>query len=76
MASGTKDPEIAEWLKTPPVLGAHTPIHIQRREHDAFIDPDPPPVGQVEHLGLKDHTARSWPASTIRPKRCPARPAR
>jgi hypothetical protein len=28
--------EIAEWLKTAPVLGAHKPIHIQRREHDAF----------------------------------------
>lgn len=52
---GTKNPEIAEWLKTGPVLGAHKPIHVQRREHDAFIDPDPdpPPVGRVEHLGLK-----------------------
>ncbi len=53
VASGTKDPEIATWLKTAPVLGAHTPIHVQRREHDAFIDADPPPVGRVEHLGLK-----------------------
>ncbi|MCQ8278507.1 alpha/beta hydrolase [Acetobacteraceae bacterium KSS8] len=48
-----KDPEIAEWLKTGPVLGAHKPIHVQRREHDAFIDPEPPPVGAIEFLGLK-----------------------
>ena len=47
-----KDPEIAEWLKTGPVLGAHKPIHVQRREHDAFIDKDKPPIGRVEHLGL------------------------
>lgn len=53
VASGAKDPEIAEWLKTGPVLGAHKPIHVQRREHDAFIDADPPPVGVVDHLGLK-----------------------
>jgi hypothetical protein len=51
--SGTKDPEIAEWLKTGPVLGAHKPIHIQRREHDAFIDEVKPPIGQIEHLGLR-----------------------
>ena len=52
VTSGTKDPKIAEWLKTGPVLGSHKPIHVQRREHDAFIDADPPPVGRVEHLGL------------------------
>jgi acetyl esterase len=51
--SGTKDPEIAEWLKTAPVLGAHKPIHVQRREHDAFIDEAKPPIGQIEHLGLR-----------------------
>ena len=51
--SSTKDPEIAEWLKTGPVLGAHKPIHVQRREHDAFIDKNPPPIGRVEFLGLK-----------------------
>src|SRR5262249_59145227 len=49
----TKDPEIAEWLKTGPVLGAHKPIHIQRREHDAFIDEVKPPIGEIEHLGLR-----------------------
>ncbi len=52
VTSGTKDPEIAAWLKTGPVLGSHKPIHVQRREHDAFIDKDPPPVGRIEHLGL------------------------
>ena len=26
------------------VLGGHKPIHVQRREHDAFIDPEPPPI--------------------------------
>ena len=31
VTSGTKDPEIALWLKTGPVLGAHKPIHEQRR---------------------------------------------
>ncbi len=53
VTSGVKDPEIAAWLKTGPVLGAHKPIHEQRREHDAFIDAEPPPVGRVEFLGLK-----------------------
>ena len=53
VTSGIKDPEIAEWLKTGPVLGAHKPIHEQRREHDAFIDVDPPLVGRVDFLGLK-----------------------
>lgn len=53
VTSGTKDPEIAEWLKTGPVLGSHKPIHVQRREHDAFIDAEPPSVGRVEHLGVR-----------------------
>lgn len=53
VTSGTKDPAIVAWLKTGPVLGAHKPIYEQRREHDAFIDADPPPVGRVEHMGLK-----------------------
>ncbi len=52
VSSTTKDAEIAEWLKTGPVLGAHKPIHVQRREHDAFIDKNPPPVGRIEYLGL------------------------
>ena len=50
---GTKDPEISEWLKTAPVLGAHKAIHVQRREHDAFIDEVKPPIGEIEHLGLR-----------------------
>ena len=41
VTGGTKDSEIAERLKTGPVLGAHTPIHVQRPEHDAFIDTNP-----------------------------------
>jgi acetyl esterase len=49
----TKDPEIAEWLKTGPVLGAHKPIHVQRREHDTFIDEVKSPIGEIEHLGLR-----------------------
>ena len=53
VTSSTKDPEIAEWLKTGPVLGAHKPIHEQRREHDAFIDKVKPPIGRIEHLGLE-----------------------
>ena len=51
--SSTKDPEIAEWLKTGPVLGAHEPVHAQRRAHDAFIDEVMPPIGEIEHLGLR-----------------------
>jgi acetyl esterase len=49
----TMDAEIAKWLKTGPVLGSHKPIHVQRREHDAFIDKDPPPIGRIEHLALR-----------------------
>jgi acetyl esterase/lipase len=70
--SSTKDPEIAEWLKTGPVLGAHLPIHVQRREHDAFIDKNMPPIGKIEHLGLRGphgtipvrvyHPSKSGPA--------------
>lgn len=58
-----KDPQIAEWLKTGPVLGAHKPIHEQRREHDAFIDPELPAIGKIEYLGVKG------PHGTI-PLRC------
>ena len=49
---GTRDPEIAKWLKTGPVLSVHKPIHVQRWEHNAFIDANPLTVGWVEHLGL------------------------
>src|SRR5271163_988537 len=47
------EPEIAAWLKTGPVLGAHLPVHVQRRAHDAFIDEVMPPIGEIEHLGLR-----------------------
>lgn len=57
------DPEVAAFLKTGPVLGAHEPIHEQRRAHDAFIDADKPPIGAIEHLGL------DGPHGTI-PVRC------
>ncbi len=49
----TLEPEIAAWLPKAPVLGAHLPIHVQRREHDAFIDENKPPIGKIEHLGLR-----------------------
>ena len=42
--SSTKDPEVAAFLKTGPVLGAHKPIHEQRVEHNAFIDKVKPPI--------------------------------
>jgi acetyl esterase len=47
------EPEIAAWLPTGPVLGAHLPIHVQRREHDAFIDKVKPPIGRVEFIGIE-----------------------
>jgi acetyl esterase len=50
--SSTKDPEVAAFLKTGPVLGAHKPIHEQRVEHNAFIDKVKPPIGKIEHLVL------------------------
>jgi acetyl esterase len=50
--SSTKDPEVAAFLKTGPVLGAHKPIHEQRVEHNAFIDEIKPPIGKIEHLVL------------------------
>jgi acetyl esterase len=52
VGSIAKDPEIAAWLPKGPVLGAHLPIHVQRREHDAFIDKIKPPIERIEHLGL------------------------
>ena len=52
VARTTMDPEIAEWLKTGPVLGGPESFYKQRRAHDAFIDADKPPIGRIEHLGL------------------------
>ena len=50
--SSTKDPDVAAFLKTGPVLGAHKPIHEQRVEHNAFIDTIKPPIGKIEHFVL------------------------
>jgi acetyl esterase len=36
-----------------PVLGAHLPIHVQRREHDAFIEKVKPQIGRVEFIGIE-----------------------
>src|SRR6202050_2458594 len=47
------EPEIAAWLPNGPVLGAHLPIHAQRRDHDAFIDKVKPPIGRVEFIGIE-----------------------
>ena len=69
VGSSTKDPEIAEWLKTGPVLGAHEPVHAQRRAHDAFIDEVMPPIGEIEHLGLGARTEPSRFGSITRQRR-------
>src|ERR1700722_9544923 len=50
--SSTKDPEVAAFLKTGPVLGAHKPIHEQRVEHNAFIDKIKPPIGKDRAPGF------------------------
>jgi hypothetical protein len=50
--SSTRDREVAAFLETGPVLGAHKPIHEQRVEHNAFIDKIKPPIGKIEHLVL------------------------
>ena len=62
--SSTKDPEVAAFLKTGPVLGAHKPIHEQRVEHNAFIDKVKPPIGKIEHLVL-DGSHGSLPARIL-----------
>ncbi len=64
----TLEPEIAAWLPTGPVLGAHKPIHVQRREHDAFIDKVKPLIGQVEHLVL-DGPHGSLPVRVYHPSK-------
>ena len=60
---------IAEWLKTGPVLGAHKPVHVQRRAHDAFVDEVMPPIGEIEQLGLRVRTAPSPFGFITRPRR-------
>ena len=70
--SSTKDPEVAVFLKTGPVLGAHKPIHEQRLEHNAFIDKVKSPIGKIEHLVLDGRTAVSRCAYIIHPSPGPA----
>ena len=66
--SSTKDPEVAAFLKTGPVLGAHKPIHVQRVEHNAFIDKVKPPIGRIEHLVL-DGPHGSLPVRVYHPSK-------
>ena len=66
--SSTKDPEVAAFLKTGPVLGAHKPIHEQRVEHNAFIDKVKPPIGKIEHLVL-DGPHGSLPVRVYHPSK-------
>ena len=56
--SSTKDPEVAVFLKAGPVLGAHKPIHVQRVEHNAFIDMTKPPIGEIDRKLLFSTRAR------------------
>lgn len=74
VGSTIKDPEIAEWMKTGPVLGAHKPIHVQRREHDAFIDKNPPQSAESNTLAWSALMERSRSASTILPSPAPHPP--
>jgi acetyl esterase len=46
------DPELAEWLKVCPRLGAHEPIEDARRAHYALVPKDPPPIGRVENIAV------------------------
>src|SRR5260221_3888604 len=67
--SSTKDPEVAAFLKTGPVLGAHKPIHEQRVEHNAFIDKVKPPIGKIEHFPNPDYAAL-WVSRPKGPASC------
>ena len=71
VSSSVKDPEIAAWLLHGPVLGSHLPVHVQRSEHDAFIDRDMPPIGTIEHLGLRGPHG-TIPVRVYHPSRRPA----
>lgn len=66
--SGTKDPEVATFLKAGQVLGAHKPIHEQRVEHNAFIDRIKPLIGSIEHLVL-DGPHGSLPVRVYHPSK-------
>ncbi len=49
---GTLDPEIAEWLKECPKLGAHESIEDARRSHYALVPKNPTPIGRVENVAF------------------------
>ncbi len=48
----TLDPEIKEWLKECPKLGAHESIEAARRAHYALVPKNPPPIGRVENIAV------------------------
>ncbi len=48
----TLDPELVEWLKECPKLGAHEPVEAARRAHYALVPKDPPPIGRVENIAV------------------------
>lgn len=49
---GTLDPEIREWLKDCPRLGAHESIEDARRAHYRLVPKDPPPIARVENVAV------------------------
>ena len=46
------DPEIAEWLKECPQLGAHESIEEARRNHYKLVPKNPPAIGRVENIAV------------------------
>lgn len=48
----TLDPELAEWLKECPRLGAHESIEDARRAHYALVPKNPPPIARVENIAV------------------------
>ena len=70
---GTLDPELAQWLKEAPTLGAHEPIHEQRVSHDRLVAKVLPPIGRVEHLGLAGPHG-TLPVWVLHPSRPAAEP--
>ena len=48
----TLDPQVAEWLKECPRLGAHESIEDARRAHYALVPKNPPPIGRVENIAV------------------------
>ena len=48
----TLDPEIKEWLKECPQLGAPESIEAARRAHYALVPKNPPVIGRVENIAI------------------------